>query len=116
MTTEGTLFEYLADMRKWFGQDFNPHLPELKLSRLAGYIDGYLAARIQLGTPDVLANEFFRWLTDRGDHPQEGWEAKLLRDFKGDETAVIRKLLDLAAEFTRLKRLAGKNEGPDPRQ
>lgn len=105
MTIEGTLFEYLADMRKWFGRDFNPHLPELKLSRLAGYIDGYLAARIQLGSPDRLANEFFTWLTERGDHPQEGWEAKLLRDFNGDEAAVIRKLLDLAAEFTRLKGL-----------
>ena len=103
MTIEGTLLEYLTDMRKWFGQGFNPHLPELKLSRLAGYIDGYLAARIQLGSPDKLANEFFAWLTERGDHPQEGWEAKLLRDFNGDEAAAIRKLLDLAAEFTRLK-------------
>jgi hypothetical protein len=105
VTIEGTLFEYLADMRRWFGRDFNPHLPEPRLSRLAGYIDGYLAARIQLGSPDRLADEFFRWLTERGDHPQEGWEAKLLRDFNGDEAAVIRRFLDLATEFTRLKAL-----------
>jgi hypothetical protein len=77
------------------------------VSRLAGYIDGYLAARIQLGSPDTLANEFFRWLTERGDHPQEGWEKKLLRELNCDESAVIRRLLDLAAEFTHLKGLAG---------
>ena len=86
MAIEGTLFEYLADMRKWLGQSFNPHLPELKVSRLAGYIDGYLAARIQLGSPDLLANQFFTWLTEHGDHPQEGWAAKLIRDYKGDES------------------------------
>jgi hypothetical protein len=102
---KGTLFEFLADMRRWLGQDFNPGLPERKLARLAGYIDGYLAARIQLGVPDVLANEFFSWLRERGEHPPEGWEAKLLRDFKGDEVAAIGRLLDLAAEFTRIKGL-----------
>ena len=109
MIAKGTLLEYLADMRKRFGQDFNPHLPELKVSRLAGYIDGYLAARIQLGSPDELANEFFGWLTMRGDHPQEGWEVKLLRDLKGDEAAATRRLLDLASEFIRFK---GLDTGP----
>lgn len=108
---EGTLLEYLAEMSAGLRRGFNPHLPELKLSRLAGYIDGYLAARIQLGSPDRLANQFFAWLTERGDHPQEGWEAKLLRDFKGDETAVIRRLLELATEF-----VATTNEGPNPQR
>ena len=112
MAIEGTLFEYLADMRKWLGQSFNPHLPELKVSRLAGYIDGYLAARIQLDSPDLLANQFFTWLTEHGDHPQEGWAAKLLRDHKGDEVAAIRQFLDLAAEFIRSRGAApAQDEG-----
>lgn len=110
-TIEGTLLEYLAEMSAGLRCGFNPHLPELKLSRLAGYIDGYLAARIQLGSPDRLANEFFAWLTRRGDHPQEGWEAKLLRDLKGDEAAVIRRFLELAAEFT-----ATEDEGSSPQR
>jgi len=105
MKITGTLFEGLMDMRKWFGQDFNPHLPELQLSRLAGYIDGYLTARNRFGSPDTLANEFFAWLRERGEHPPEGWEAKLRRDLDGDEKAAIGKLLDLAAEFIRLKDL-----------
>lgn len=81
---EGTLLEHLAEMSAGLRRG-------LKLSRLAGYIDGYLAARIQLGSPDRLANELFAWLTERG-----------------DETAVIRRLLELAAEFT-----ATNNEDPD---
>lgn len=102
---KGTLFELLADMRKWLGQEFNPGLPERKLARLSGYIDGYLAARNQLGAPDALANEFFTWLRERGEHPPEGWEAKLRRDYE-DETAAIARFLDLATEFTRTKGLA----------
>jgi len=103
MNIRGTLLESLADMRKWFGQDFNPHLSELKLSRLAGYIDGYLAARIQLGSSDALANEFFAWLASkRGGGPfPEGLVASFRHDFNGDEVAALRELLDLAAEFTR---------------
>jgi len=102
---KGTLFEFLADMRNRLGHDFNPGLPERKLARLSGYIDGYLAARNQLGAPDMLANEFFSWLRERGEHPPEGWEAKLLRDCKDDEVAAIGKLLNLASEFTQSKGL-----------
>jgi hypothetical protein len=105
MKITGTLFEGLLDMRKWFGQEFNPHLPEPRLSRLAGYIDGYLTARNRFGSPDVLANEFIAWLRERGDHPPDGWEGKLRRDLDGDEQVAVGKFLDLAAEFIRFKAL-----------
>lgn len=102
---KGTLFEFLADMRKWLEQDFNPGLPERKLARLSGYIDGYLTARRQSGAPDTLADEFFNWLRERGEHPPEGWEAKFRRDAEGNEVVAITRLLDLASEFTRIKGL-----------
>jgi len=105
MKIAGTLFEGLLDMRKWFGQDFNSHLPELRLSRLAGYIDGYLTARNRFGSPDALANEFFAWLRQQGDDPPGGWEEKLRRDLDGNEKAAIGKFLGLAADFLRLKDL-----------
>lgn len=67
-------------------------------------IEGYLAARAQHGSPDALADRLFEWLRERGEHPPEGWETKLRRDFQGDESAGIRKFLDLATEFARLPR------------
>jgi len=105
MNISGSLLEFLADMRKWFGRDFNPHLSEMKLSRLAGYIQGYLTARTQHGMPDALAEELLDWLRAKGEYPPEGWEAKLRRDFGNDEVKAIHKFLDLAAEFMRTKGL-----------
>ena len=109
--TTGTLFEFLADMRKWLDQDFNPGLPERKLARLAGYVDGYLEARSQFGAPDMLAKGFFDELgklgrhVERGERTREIWEAALLRACEGNEVVAIRTLLDLAGEFTRLQML-----------
>ena len=64
-----------------------------------------LAARSQLGAPDMLANEFFTWLRERGEYSPEGWEATLRRDSQGNEVAAITRLLDMASELTRIKGL-----------
>jgi hypothetical protein len=79
------------------------YIGEVRVERMAGYIDGYRLCLSLAGLKDEEYLRFERWLQDIGRvHPGHTWKDAFLQAASGDHEAAIHRLLDCAAEFRAL--------------
>ncbi|MBN1204094.1 MAG: hypothetical protein JXB05_04110 [Myxococcaceae bacterium] len=79
------------------------YIGEVRVERMAGYIDGYRLCLALAGLKDEEYLRFERWLQDTGRVPPgHTWVEAFLQATHGDHEAAIHRLLDCAAEFRAL--------------
>jgi hypothetical protein len=99
-TSPSKLLNYLMEVRKDMQAGrLSMHIGEPNTARFQGLLLGYHMCQLDSGVKDLEYYQFLDWLTEKGEYPTEGWEAKYLRDCGGDPEQAIRKYLDFVAEF-----------------